>query len=134
MAGIPRCDVLVALMGTPHASDMTTTGLRLAHALLEQGAVVQMWTCGYATLLTQRSLGEVKPRNLVGWSEDYPSSVTLARELLASHPGRVRWYSCRFCSDERGVAEHIPEVKIRPPYRFSEHIYAADKSLFLGVV
>lgn len=130
---IPRGDVLVALMGTPHISDMTTSALRLTQALLDRGAQVQLWTCGYATMLTQRSLGENKPRNLVDWSGNYPSTAALAQEMLAAALDQLRWYACRFCSEERGATAHIPEVRLRPPFKFAEHIKACDTSLFLGV-
>ncbi|MBF6216470.1 hypothetical protein IU487_36465, partial [Nocardia puris] len=50
---IEPADVLLALMGAPHASDLITTALRMVQALLEQGGRVQVWTCGYATTLTQ---------------------------------------------------------------------------------
>ena len=93
-----------------------------------------MWTCGYATTLTQASLGESKPRNVVDWSRDYPSSATLVRELLASSPGQLSWYSCRFCAEERGVAEQIPQVRVRPPFKFGEHLVAAAKTVFLGTI
>lgn len=131
---IERADVLLALMGAPHTSDMVTSALRLTQALLDRGARVQVWTCGYATALTQASLGESKPRNVVDWSRDYPSSATLVRELLANSRGRLSWYSCRFCAEERGAAEQIPQIRVRPPFKFGEHVAAAAKTMFLGVI
>ncbi len=134
MAAVESCDVLVAVMGAPHASDMTTTLVRLLHGVADLGARVQVWTCGYATLLTQRSLGESKPRNLVDWSRRHPTTAAVVRDLLEHRAGQVTWYACRFCSEERGVAEHIPEVRVRPPLRFADHVASAGKTLFVGVV
>ncbi|MET9657651.1 hypothetical protein [Streptomyces sp. NPDC006510] len=132
--GIPRTDVLVTLMGSPHGSDLFTSVLRLVEELLRQGAAVQVWACGYATMLTQEGLGESKPRNLADWSGDYPSTVSVIRGLLAANPGRLHWYGCRFCSDERGAVAHVPEVRLRAPSAFAENVAAADKTLFVGVL
>ncbi|MFF9572626.1 hypothetical protein [Streptomyces sp. NPDC014685] len=132
--GIPHTDVLVTLMGSPHGSDMVTSVLRLVEEMLRQDAAVQVWACGYATMLTQEGLGESKPRNLANWSGDYPSTLTVIRGMLAAHPGRLHWYGCRFCSDERGAVAHIPEVRLRAPSAFAENVAAADKTLFVGVL
>jgi hypothetical protein len=134
MPGLVKSDLLLAVMGAPHVSDMTTTLFRVAQSVLERGGTLQVWTCGYATMLTHGALGEQKPRNMVDWAGDYPSTTTLARELLAAHPERLRWYACRFCSEERGVSEHIPEVRVRPPFKFADHVAAAGKTVFLGVI
>lgn len=131
---VPAADVLLALMGAPHTSDMVTSALRLTQALLDRGGRVQVWTCGYATTLTQVSLGETKPRNVVDWSRDYPSTAALVRELLAGSDGRLSWYSCRFCGEERGVTGHVPQIQVRAPFKFGEHVAASAKTLFLGVI
>lgn len=131
---LPRCDLLLAVMGAPHASDLTTTVLRLTQALLDRDATVQVWTCGYATLLTQASLGPAKPRNVLDWTREYPTTAALIEDMVAAHPGRLAWYSCRFCSQERGVTEHVAAVRVRTPFRFGEHVAAADRTLFLGVI
>jgi hypothetical protein len=127
-------DVLLAIMGAPHTCDLVTSTLRLTKALIDRGGRVQVWTCGYATTLTRASLGESKPRNILDWSRDYPSSPTLVRDLLAASHGRLSWYSCRFCAEERGAADQIPEVRVRPPFKFGEHVAAADKTVFLGTI
>ncbi|MFD7901713.1 hypothetical protein ACFV4F_25365 [Kitasatospora sp. NPDC059722] len=131
---IPHTDVLITLMGAPHASDQVTTALRLTQALLERGATVQVWTCGYATLLTQKPLGPDKPRNLADWNREYPSLATLAGELLTAHPDRLHWYGCRFCSDDRGAVDHLPQVVLRPPAGYAANVAAADKTLLMGVI
>lgn len=129
-----RWDLMLAAMGAPHASGQTTSLLRLARAALEGDARVRVWTCGYATMLTAASLGEAKPRNVLDWDGDYPSTAALVRGLLAAHPGRAQWLACRFCSEERGAVPHIPEVTVETPMRFGRHVAAASKALFLGVV
>ncbi|MFI1224668.1 MULTISPECIES: hypothetical protein [unclassified Streptomyces] len=124
----------MTLMGAPHESDLLTSVLRIAQASLEGGAKVQVWACGYATMLTQQGLGDAKPRNLAEWSTDYPSMSLLVREMLEAFPDRFYWYACRFCSDDRGAVAHIPEVPVRPPSKFADHVAAADKTLFMGVM
>ncbi|KJK59487.1 hypothetical protein [Saccharothrix sp. ST-888] len=130
---LPRADVLLAVMGGPHVNDTVTSAVRLAQALLERGATVQIWTCGHATGLTKQSLGGSKPRNLENWEYDYPSSAMLAKELLDSFPEQLTWYSCRFCTEERGSQPHIEQIRLRPPFKFTEHLDAVDNALFLGV-
>ncbi len=127
-------DVLLAVMGAPHTGELTTTVLRLTQALLDQQGSVQVWTCGYATMLTQETLGASKPRNVVAWTTDYPSSLTLVGDLLTAYPDTLRWYSCRFCSEERGATHHLPAVRLRPPFKFGEHVAAARRTLVMGVI
>ncbi|WP_447038496.1 hypothetical protein [Streptomyces sp. DSM 118878] len=131
---VPHTDVLLTVMGAPHESDLLTTVLRLSQSLLDQNAKVQIWACGYATMLTQVGLGESKPRNLAAWSTEYPSPAALVRELIGSFPEHFHWYACRFCSDDRGAVAHLPEVPVRAPAKFAEHVAAADKTLFMGVM
>ena len=131
---LPRSDLLLALMGAPHDNDMATTALRLAEAALRRGAAVDIWTCGYATMLTQRGLGEHKPRNYISWETEYPTSASLAERMLKANSGRLTWHSCRFCSEERGAVDHLEPVRLRPPFKFTEHVYAADTVVVMGVV
>jgi sulfur relay (sulfurtransferase) complex TusBCD TusD component (DsrE family) len=131
---IPRTDVLVTIMGAPHADDTVTTALRLVQAALERGGSVQVWTCGYATLLTQRGLGEHKPRNLAAWETEYPTTATVVADLLAAYPDTLHWYGCRFCSDDRGAVDHLPQVVLRPPARYADNVVAAAKTVLVGVM
>jgi sulfur relay (sulfurtransferase) complex TusBCD TusD component (DsrE family) len=131
---IPPTDVLVTLMGSPHESDRTTSALRLVQALLEKGRSVQVWTCGNATLLTQNALGEDKPRNLANWNGEYPSTAALVKDMLETFPGRLYWYGCRFCSDDRGAADHLPQVVMRPPSGYGANVAAAGRTLLVGVL
>lgn len=124
--------LLLFLTGPPHASDLVTTVLRLADAILRQGGTVRVWACGYATLLTQRSLGENKPANMRAWREVYPTTATIVARLLADYQGRLTWDVCRFCSDERGACGHIPQVRVRSPLRLGEVMSAVPKVLYLG--
>ncbi|MGJ3561543.1 hypothetical protein ACR6C2_37900 [Streptomyces sp. INA 01156] len=73
-------------MGSPHESERVTSALRLVQALLEQDRAVQVWACGYATLLTQTPLGEDKPRNLANWNGVYPSTAALVKDMLETFP------------------------------------------------
>ncbi|MFJ3928510.1 hypothetical protein [Streptomyces sp. NPDC090022] len=129
---IPHTDVLITLMGAPHASDQVTSALRLTQSLLERGATVQVWTCGYATMLTQRTLGSDKPRNLADWNGEYPSTAAVVEDMLTTWEGRLYWYGCRFCSDDRGAVDHLPQVVLRPPAGYAANVAAAGKTLHLG--
>ena len=131
---IPPTDVLITLMGTPHANDTVTNTLRMVQAILATGASVQVWTCGYATMLTQVGLGEHKPRNLAAWETDYPSTATIIGDLLAGYPDRLYWYGCRFCSDDRGAVEHLPQVVLRAPARYTDNVAAAAKTVQIGLI
>lgn len=131
---IPSTDVLITLMGAPHADDTVTDALRLVQSLLDVGASVSVWTCGYATMLTQRGLGATKPRNLARWDTEYPSTATIIATMLDAHPGRLHWYGCRFCSDDRGATDHLPSVVLRPPARYADNVAAASKTMLIGVV
>lgn len=129
-----RYDLLLVVMGPPHVSDMTTTVLRLIQAMLDRGGRVQVWTCGYATMLTHRSLGLTKPRNLIDWSTESPSVAGLISGMLAASGGRLQWCACRFCNDERGAGDHIDGVRLRTPFKFSQHVFESARTLFVGEV
>lgn len=131
---IPSTDVLFTLMGSPHADDTITDTLRLVQALLDAGSRVSVWTCGYATLLTQRTLGDSKPRDLTRWDVDYPSTTRVISTMLAAHPDQLYWYGCRFCSDDRGATDQLPEVVLRAPARYGANVAAAGKNVFIGVL
>ncbi|MBH5335056.1 hypothetical protein IHE55_09715 [Streptomyces pactum] len=130
---VPRTDLLLMVFAAPHRNEHVMSALRLATAVLERGASLQIWTCGDATGLTWAGHGDSKPRNITDWERDYPSTAALAAGLLADHPGRLHWYVCRACSDDRGVADQIPQVRRKSPFRFVDHVRAADKTLSLGV-
>lgn len=130
--------ILLGVKGAPYESEMITSLFRIANAAVTAGHQVVVWTCGGATLLTLRSLGETKPANLLDMGTEmesawYPSTAELVRRLIAVGEGRVRWYVCRHCMEERGAQDQIPEVKIAPPFRFLKYLEQADTSMIMGV-
>jgi sulfur relay (sulfurtransferase) complex TusBCD TusD component (DsrE family) len=125
-------DLLLIVTGAPYGSDMLTTALRLAQAVLRRGGSVRIWACGYTTMVTQTPLGEVKPPNLQHPDRPYPSMPTVVRQLLAGFPGRVGWIGCTACSGERGATHHIEEVRLRSPARFAATIAASGRTVFIG--
>ncbi len=128
-----RRSLFLGLVGTPYQSDMFTTTTRLADEAIRQDHLVTVWTCGYATALTLRALGETKPRNPWSWDSAYPSPSALVRHLIGWADGRLEWLVCRYCADERGTADQIPEVRLQPPGNFQRRALAADVCLVLGV-
>ncbi|WP_431776844.1 hypothetical protein [Streptomyces cucumeris] len=130
---VPPTDVLLNLNGAPHQTDLVTSALRLATALLDRGARVQIWVCGDATRLTGAALGDTTPRDLSDPGREHPSVARVVRDLITDHPDRLYWYVCRFCADQRGAAEQIPEVRKRSLFVYAEHVRAAGKTLFMGV-
>jgi sulfur relay (sulfurtransferase) complex TusBCD TusD component (DsrE family) len=135
MAGwtVPPTDVMLKIFGAPHQTELVSSALRLMQAILDQGARVQVWTCGDATGLTSAALAEGKPPNPADHRTAHPSTATLVRDLMAAYPDRLYWYACRFCCEDRGAPEQIPEVRKRPPSKFWEHLQASQKVLAMGV-
>ena len=125
-------DLLLIVTGAPYGSDMLTTALRLAQAVLRRGGTVRIWACGYTTMVTQTNLGELKPPNLRHPDRPYPSMPTVVRRLLAGFPGQVGWIGCTACSGERGATHHIEEVRLRSPARFAQTIAASARTVFIG--
>ncbi|MCJ1680072.1 hypothetical protein MTF65_22565 [Streptomyces sp. APSN-46.1] len=130
---VPPSDVMLKLLGAPHQGELVTSTLRLARALLDQGARVQVWTCGDATRLTSAALGDDKPLDPADFRTRHPSTAAVIRDLLAAHPDRLHWYVCRFCCADRAAPDQLPEVRKRPPSKFWEHVRASDKVLAMGV-
>lgn len=124
--------IFFVMLEGPYRSDATTTLLRLVDAALVQHHQVRVWACGGATLLTQRTLGAEKPRNFLDLDATYPSTAGLIAALLDHTTPLLRWYICRHCMEERGATAQIAQVKIQPPFRFFEHLRAADASLVMG--
>ncbi|MEV6113822.1 hypothetical protein AB0L59_15210 [Streptomyces sp. NPDC052109] len=125
-------DLLITLTAPPFGSDTVTTVLRLADAALRRGARVQVWACGYATALTQRSLGAAKPRDLRDLRTDHPSTAAVIGGLMKSHPDAFAWYVCRFCAEDRGATEHIDGVATRSFSRFPRHVAACATTVYVG--
>nr|BCN28642.1 hypothetical protein [Streptomyces sp. SANK 60404] len=133
MARTPKTDVMLVVMGPPHTGELTTSVFRLLQALLERGASVQVWACGYSAMLSQEALGDSKPANLLDRYADYPTTTVLIRELLDAFPDKLHWFGCRACSEHRGATGHIPEVRMRAPHTFGGHVHSATRTLFMGV-
>jgi len=125
--------LFLGLIGTPYASDLLTSAVRIAEEAVRQGHRVTVWTCGYATALTTAAVGPSAPRNLAAWDTRHPSPAALVRHLLAWADGELEWLVCRFCAEERGTTEQLPGVRVRPSYEFMLRADAADVSLVLGV-
>lgn len=128
----PPTDLLLVVMGPPHQNELVTTLLRLVIAAMATSRTVQVWTCGYATLLTQSSLGEFKPADLLDRSRQDPTTATVIAELLAENVDRLYWYGCRSCGEQRGADRHIDGVRVRSPHRFADHARSAGKTVYLG--
>jgi sulfur relay (sulfurtransferase) complex TusBCD TusD component (DsrE family) len=125
--------VFLGLIGPPYESDQLTTALRIADEAVRQRHRVTVWTCGFSTTLTATSLGPAKPRNAQAWTVRYPSTSALAVELLEWAGGSLQWLVCRYCAEERGALDQVPQVRVRPPYEFVQRATAADVALVLGV-
>jgi sulfur relay (sulfurtransferase) complex TusBCD TusD component (DsrE family) len=125
--------VFLGLIGPPYESDQLTTALRIADEAVRQQHRVTVWTCGFSTTLTSAALGPTKPRNAQTWGVKFPSTSALAVELLDWAGGALEWLVCRFCAEERGVLDQVPQVRVRPPYEFAQRAVAADVALVLGV-
>ena len=125
--------LFLGLIGPPYESDQLTTALRIADEAVRQQHRVTVWTCGYSTTLTAAALGASKPRNAQTWSVRFPSTSAQAVDLLEWAGEALEWLVCRYCAEERGALEQVPQVRVRPPYEFAQRAVAADVSLVLGV-
>jgi sulfur relay (sulfurtransferase) complex TusBCD TusD component (DsrE family) len=125
-------DVLLVVTAAPYASDTVTTVLRLTDALLRAEAAVRVWCCGYATMLTQRVLGEAKPRDVTQLAQSHPTTLTLVSGLLVAHPDTLAWDVCGFCCADRGASEQLPAVRVRPPSRLADAVAHAAKTIYIG--
>jgi sulfur relay (sulfurtransferase) complex TusBCD TusD component (DsrE family) len=125
--------LFLGLIGPPYESDQLTTALRIADEAVRQEHRVTVWTCGYSTTLTAAALGAGKPRNAQTWAVRFPSTSALAADLLEWAGGALEWLVCRYCAEERGALEQMPQVRVRPPYEFVQRAVAADVALVLGV-
>jgi hypothetical protein len=126
------------VMGSPYESELTTSLLRLVAAALDSGHRVTVWTCGGATTLTRVALGDHKPKNLLdvlGGFPDrtYASTAALVRALAERSEGRLQWYVCRHCAEERGALDQIAEARVQPPMRFVQHLERCDFPVIMGV-
>ncbi|MEK8104416.1 hypothetical protein NKG94_03195 [Micromonospora sp. M12] len=106
--------------------------LRLSRAMLDIGRTVRVWACGYNTMLTQETLGIVKPVNLLDTNRSYPSAAGVIGDMVDTHQGRFGWIVCTACSAERGAGRHIGQVRLRSDARLAATIGAAHRTLYVG--
>lgn len=129
---VDGCDLLITLTAPPYDSDVVTSVLRLVDAALRRGAKVQVWACGYATSLTQRTLGDSKPPDLRDLRAPHPSTAAVIGGLLAAHPSTLTWHVCRFCAEDRGAADHIDGVATRSFSRYARYVGASATTVYVG--
>jgi hypothetical protein len=129
--------LFIGVMGAPYESELFTTLVRMVDQALVAGHDVTVWTCGGATTLTLKCLGDAKPGNPLEIAAEhrgeYPSPAAVVRALLETSQGRLQWLVCRHCTEERGGGEHMDGVKIQPAFRFLRHLNGARTSLVIGV-
>jgi hypothetical protein len=125
------------MMGTPFQTETTTSLFRMVESALAKGHRVTVWNCGYATGLSQSSL--VRPRDSFAAPEDQthnPTTAELIQGLMRRYGGggqKLDWLVCRYCMEERGATQQIPEAKVKIPFTFQHYLSEADVSLVLGV-
>jgi len=134
----PARSIFLGIMGAPYESELTTTLLRLLGEALRQGHRILVYACGGATTLTLRGLGDAKPASLrlsgvVPDEGDYPTTARLIRSLLNAAEGRLQWYVCAPCLEERGAVDQMDGVTIHTPFRLVQCLARADVALVMGV-
>jgi hypothetical protein len=131
-----RPSFFFGMMGTPFQSETTTSLFRMVEGALRQGHKVTVWNCGHATGLSQFTL--VRPRDFLLPPSEAASNFSTAeliQSLFRKHgqDGQLEWLVCRYCMEERGATNQIPEAKVKIPFTFQHYLSAADVSLVLGV-
>jgi hypothetical protein len=131
-------DVLLVVTSDRYASDYFGTVRRLIDAALEHGYSIQVWACGYATMLTQRSPAASAPQPVTSCATMPAVAATSARTadmiggLVTEHADRFSWLACRTCSDDRGAGEHIAEVPSPSLSEFRKYVDRAEKIIYIG--
>jgi hypothetical protein len=128
--------IFFGMMGTPFQSETVTSLFRMVESALSKGHRVTVWNCGHATGLSQSSL--VRPRDSFARTETAGANPTTAEMIQAlmrryGHDGLLDWLVCRYCMEERGTTQQIPEAKVKIPFTFQHYLSEADFSLVLGV-
>ncbi|WP_027799216.1 hypothetical protein [Paraburkholderia dilworthii] len=128
--------IFFGMMGTPFQSETVTSLFRMVDSALSKGHRVTVWNCGYATGLSQSSL--IRPPDSFATAETVGGNPTTAEVIQAlmrkyGGDGRLDWLVCRYCMEERGATQQIPEAKIKIPFTFQHYLSKADVSLVLGV-
>jgi hypothetical protein len=138
----PRWDLALIVTGPPYGSETLGPALRLVDTALRRQAAVLVWACGYNTMLTQRSLGRVKPRNPLCWDERHPTTAAIVGDLLERYPdepsrprprqGGLTWYVCRFCLEDRGAGPQIDGIRLASFSKLPGCVHRSAKTLYLG--
>ncbi|WP_345812302.1 hypothetical protein AAGS40_15030 [Paraburkholderia sp. PREW-6R] len=132
------------MMGTPFQSETVTSLFRMVDSALSRGHRVTVWNCGYATGLSQASLvrppdsfasADADTHSVTGDTAHHPTTAEMIQALMRRYgpTGRFDWLVCRYCMEERGATQQIPEAKVKIPFTFQHYLSEADVSLVLGV-
>ena len=130
----PASRFFFGMVGTPSQTETVTSLFRMTESALSQGHEVTVWTCGHATGLSQTTL--VRPRDYFAPKEreDFnPDTGEMIQALFRRHGTRLQWLVCRYCTEECGAVQHIPEVQVKIPFSFQYYLSAAEVSLVMGV-
>lgn len=121
-----RPDVLLVVTSDRYGTDQFGTIKRLVGAALRGGYSLQVWACGYANMLTQRTAAAPD-------GQPAESAAEVIGGLVTEHAESFSWVACRTCSDDRGVGEHIDGVLTEPSFAtFHEHVANATKVVYIG--
>jgi hypothetical protein len=133
--GDPRWDVLLVVTSDRYGTELFGTVLRLIGAALRDGRSVQVWACGYSTMLTQRGDAANQCGSAAGEERctagDHPAADQIAR-LITEQAGRFSWLACQTCSDDRGAGEHIAGVPSPSLTQFHDYVDTAAKTIYIG--
>lgn len=134
-----KWDLLIVVTSERYGSEHFGTIRRLIDAVLAHGLSIQVWACGYATMLTQRSPAVSEPHPDDSWTKAPAAtaaaavrSADLIGGLVTEHPDRFSWLACRTCSDDRGAGEHIAEVPSPSLSEFRRYVDRAGKIIYIG--
>ncbi len=123
------------MVGTPSQTETVTSLFRMTESALQQGHDVTVWTCGHATGMSQTTL--VRPRDYFAPKEreDFnPDTGEMIQAMFRRYgKDRLQWLVCRYCTEECGAVQHIPEVQVKIPFTFQFYLSAAEVSLVMGV-
>ena len=128
--------IFLGVMGTPYQSELITSLFRIVQEALHQGHEIIVWTCGYATQLTQATVirrPNMFDRGTALEDTHYFATTELVKSLFDFGEERLDWYVCNYCSEERGATDQIAEVKVKVPWTFNYYLNLADVSMVLGV-
>lgn len=111
-------DLLLVVTSDRYGTAMFGTVRRMIEATLSLGRSVQVWACGYSTLLTQRHHAGDAAREI--------------GDLVSESADRFSWLACADCSADRDVGGHIDGVPSPSLSEFRGYIDAAAKVVFIG--